>query len=160
MINIDTCLFYYTEDDDAYVKDIQFYPFALRENEDVPNGYLPTRIPTIEKDLARFIKPVWTIQKPLAATSFEIRNKKVVITGERKQQFCPKHNIFTRVNQKDEAKAVNIHFNETIEQTNDWSCTGDLTNSCKPWQSQKMFFCWQWKAKDTGTHPFSRFQGS
>ena len=162
MININTCVFYYIDDDDddyAYVKDIQFFPFALRDDQNPPNEYLPTRIPTIDNDKARFIKPVWTRQKNLAATSFEIREKRVG-SGERKQSFCPKHNIFTMVNQKDDAKVVDIHFNETIKQTNDWSCTGDLTSSCGTWQSGKMFFCWQWKAKDTGTHPFSRFQGS
>ena len=127
------------------------YPFARRPN-DKPKGYLEIGIPNYSTDVPRnYIKGVWTTQRALAATSFEIKASGI------RPNCCENKKIIETAESKDHAKTVLLALEEKRKEpafeppTNGeivgWSCTGDLSDHCK---GNQLFLCWKWKANETG----------
>ena len=142
------------------------YPFARNSK---PNDfYMDAKIPwDSANDHYKFIKRVWTNNKDLAATSFKIEKS---TSPSSLENFCKKdeENISvistfnddndgeTMHTNKDDAKTIDLKLEDrrqTAKPPQDgevraWSCTGDLSEPCGG--GKKLFFCWQWIAKDIG----------
>ena len=144
----------------AYIKGIHVYPFARVSK---PNDfYMDARIPwDSANNLYKFIKKVWTKNTDLAATSFEIEKS---TSPSSLENFCKRdeENIFfistfnDGNDDKDDAKTIDLALEDHRQTTTPpqdgevkaWSCTGDLSEPCGG--GKKLFFCWQWIAKDIG----------
>ena len=128
------------------------YPL-LRKPANKPKGYLELGIPNHPSDEARnYIKGVWTTDRALAATSFEIKN---TTSNYIRPNCCVNKTIIETALLKDQAKTVLLALEEkrkdfdppTNGEIVGWSCTGDLSEHCN---GNQLFLCWQWKATEIG----------
>ena len=140
----------------AFVKGIYIFPLGRTM---APKGYIDKKIPKSnpreKENYYNFIKPIWTKNKALAATMFQVghtynKSDKERLSKDNVVVFCDENSIITTYNEKDTSKAEVIDVVNKRKRSTDgkfWSCTGSLASgdnnsNCG---GEEVFLCWKWR---------------